>query len=306
MVYLDVLFLTEWIMNDLVLLLYCRIRQKNCKRRMRLGVSAVITGISTACMVVVNRNRGWRAEYAVAESVILAFLETGLLAFLQKAGRKKAVQRKKKRMSARAVKESCLRNLLELPALLFSAFALAGALGAIEGQRRGGSTAGLWFSGVCAAAVLCMGWEVIFWKNRSQGVVRKQTVWITAVKDTYTVTAITDTGNHLYDRRTGRPVHIAEQDRILSEEEKERLLLEKPESVSFLPYASLGNPEGILMVLTVKKMVVLCDDRKLELENQEIGLTGQRLSPDGSWQMLLHPDLEACLLKKGNCERREQ
>lgn len=298
MIYLDVLFLTEWIMNDLVLLLYCRIRQKNCKRRMRLCVSAVITVISTACLVVVNRNRGWRAEYAVAESVILAFLETGLLAFLQEAGPKKAAQREKKRMSTRNIKETFLRNLLELPALLLSAFALAGALGAIEGKKRGISTVGLWFSGFCAAIVLCMGWEVVFWRNRGQGIVRKQTVWITAVRDTYTVTAITDTGNNLYDRRTGRPVHIVEQDRILDKEEVEKLLLEKPESVSFLPYASLGNPEGILMVLTVKKMVVLCDDRKLELENQKVGLTGQKLSPDGSWQMLLHPDLEACLLKK--------
>ena len=129
----------------------------------------------------------------------------------------------------------------------------------------------------------------------------QKTVRITLGEETYIVTAITDTGNNLYDKSDGMPIHIVEEGSILKEEQKERLLKEEPERFTFVPYSSLGNSHGLLTVLQVERILILDHGKSIALENQKLGLTNQKLSGNDLFQMLLHPDLEACGHGKGGC-----
>ena len=79
------------------------------------------------------------------------------------------------------------------------------------------------------------------------------------------------------------------------------VLENEPERITFVPYSSLGNPHGLLMVLQVEQLMILDNRKKIELRNQKLGLTDQKLDGNGRWQMLLHSDLEACIHEKGGC-----
>lgn len=135
---------------------------------------------------------------------------------------------------------------------------------------------------------------------RSTGIAQDtlKQVGITLGEKTYTVTAITDTGNNLYDKLSGQPVHIIEQNCILNEEQKEYFFREEPDRITWIPFASLGNSNGILQVMRVDEIVIQDGKEKKILKNQKVGLADQKLSKSGEWQMLLHPDLKACVNKK--------
>ncbi len=190
------------------------------------------------------------------------------------------------------------KYFLELPAMLLAAGLLAGSLLVCGVPNHMGT---LILNTLACGIFLTAGLTVIRWRQRGIQEECLKTVRITFAGETYTVTAITDTGNNLYDRRSGLPIHIVEQKSILKEGQKEQLLEKEPEKVTFVPYSSLGNSHGLLMVLQAEQMMILGNGKKVELKDQKLGLTDQKLDKEGKWQMLLHPDLEACMHEKGGC-----
>lgn len=295
-VYLDVLFATELMMNSLVLILYCKISKRKYRKVFCLLAVLISSLCGVMCIVFACSKTWWNDGWSLLLSCGMAFME---LAILQ------APERKGKQI------------LLEMPAMLFSAFLLAGGLflflPAAEKDVRASplywriptwniETLGI-YAGLCAM-LLMAGLAVIRIRGKGLQQENLKTVWITLAGKTYTVTAITDTGNNLYDKFSGMPVHIVEEDRIFSEKQKEQLLEKEPERITFVPYSSLGTPNGLLMVIQAEQLMILDNGRKVKLKNQKLGLTGQKLSSSNRWQMLLHPDLESCIsqpIKKGGC-----
>lgn len=239
---------------------------------------SVTTVFSVCGMIILMSGSEWNRPCSVIFSLTAAFLEITIL-----QGKRGKIR----------------EYFLELPAMLFAAGLLAGGLLAAGASF---SVKSLFINALLCGIFLAAGITVIYWRRRGRGEDCLKTVWITFAGGTYTVTAITDTGNNLYDKRSGLPVHIVEQNSILKEGQKEQLLENEPERITFVPYVSLGNPCGILMVLQAEEMVILDNGRRLELRNQKLGLTDQKLDRDGKWQMLLHPDLEACMHEKGGCK----
>ncbi|MCI7098939.1 MAG: sigma-E processing peptidase SpoIIGA [Lachnospiraceae bacterium] len=276
-VYLDVIFATELVMNYMVLAVYCRISRKKYGKFRRIAAVLVSTVFSVWGIAVSFRWNRWNPICSLALALGAVSLE---LLILQGRGRK-------------------LRQyVLEIPAMMLSAALLAGAVLLSGIPSRTGMLLG---KALICVMVLTAGISVVHWRQRGIQEESLKTVWITIGRETYTVTAITDTGNNLYDRLSGLPVHIVEQKCILKEKQKEQLFEKDPERITFVPYSSLGNPHGLLMVVQVEQLLILDNGKKVELRDQKIGLTDQKLDRSGRWQMLLHPDLEACIHRKGGC-----
>lgn len=263
-------------MNYLVLIIYCKISAGKYSR-VRKAAAVLVSTIFSVCGIVFSfRWKSWNAVCSLALSLTAVFLE---LLILQGKSRKPD------------------QYILELPAMFMSAALLAGAL-LLTGTPL--HTGTLWKNAVVCVMVLSAGLAVLYRRQRGIRQESLKTVRITIAGNSYTVTAITDTGNNLYDL-SGLPVHIVEQKSILKEEQKEQLFVNAPERITYVPYSSLGNPHGLLMVVHAEQMMILDDGKKLELKDQKIGLTDQKLDRGGRWQMLLHPDLEACIHQKGGC-----
>lgn len=289
--YIDMFFLTEWLMNSMVLCIYCCLTGRKITGRKNLGISLLTTGCSVAFFCLLCRLRWWNRGWAAALTVFCAGLELALL-------------------QPRKEKKLWKNTLLELPSLFLSSFLLAGSLLAIisGGGRQsrecsvqkpvlkqngiGGTVVGKVMITGFVTGMICIFLTVRSWRKTAGDSRKRKVVRISLEGRTYTVTAITDTGNHLYEKGSGYPVHIIEESCLFTAEEKERLMQEKPERFRWIPYASLGNPAGLLLVLRVDQMCIEDGRQTVTLKDQQIGLTSQRLNQGEEWRMLLHPDLK--------------
>lgn len=287
--YIDVFFITEWLMNSVVLLIYCALTGRRISMRKNLGVSFCTTGFSVIWFCLLCQLRWWNGGWAVVQTVVCAGLELVLL-------------------RPQKGKQLWKHTLLELPSLFLSSFLLAGSLllfisGKSRGERvngrsirrRTGRGKSLLFKGLLVlilTGMICCFLTLRNWRKASETIRKRKRVWISLEGKTYTVTAIIDTGNHLYEKRSGYPVHIVEMSCLFTGEEMHQLMQERPERFCWVPYASLGNPSGILPVLQVDQMVIEAGKENITLRDQRIGLTDQCLSKGEDWRMLLHPDFE--------------
>lgn len=122
--------------------------------------------------------------------------------------------------------------------------------------------------------------------------------------------ALVDTGNNLRDPLTGRPVIVAEYNALrplLPPELQLKLPVQKePEwekivtslagtpwaaRVRIIPFHSLGRGPGLLLGFKPDEVVILWEERFIKVTEVVVGLCWQRLTPEGSYRALLHPDL---------------
>ena len=97
------------------------------------------------------------------------------------------------------------------------------------------------------------------------------------------VKALYDTGNRLREPYKKRPVNIIEY-------EAAKELLDGKENVFLIPYRTVSGSGEMLRGIVFDRMIV-SKGRKTEIyEHPVIALTGERVSSDGSYQMILHPD----------------
>ncbi len=98
------------------------------------------------------------------------------------------------------------------------------------------------------------------------------------------VTGLWDTGNSLYDPLHRKPVSIVEKRVLEPEVSGEELLFQ-------IPYHSVGEKNGMLPALIADYLSVQMGDRELLIERPVLGLTDEPLSSDGSYDLILNPDL---------------
>ncbi|MBQ8804662.1 MAG: sigma-E processing peptidase SpoIIGA [Tyzzerella sp.] len=94
-----------------------------------------------------------------------------------------------------------------------------------------------------------------------------------------------DTGNGLCDPFTGRPVSILDREtarKLLGEEVQEGL--------RFIPYQSIGKKEGVLPIFSIDRMCVLREEA-CWFERPLIGISEERISAGGEYEMILNPNL---------------
>jgi len=122
--------------------------------------------------------------------------------------------------------------------------------------------------------------------------------------------ALIDTGNQLRDPLTQRPVMVAEYDllkKILPSEiskvfdegndidlEKITSVLENTNWVSrvrIIPYSSIGKYRGMLLGLRPDEVLVITSDGIVKIKDIIVGIYHKKLSPEGNYRALLHPEV---------------
>lgn len=134
-------------------------------------------------------------------------------------------------------------------------------------------------------------------------------VKITINKSNINTSALLDTGNNLYDPITNEPVIIGEINMIenlLPKEEfesfkdmvnnmydlsristiKEALNLK----IRCIPYSSLGEENGMLLGIVTDKIIISTEEGPKEYSNVVIAMYNKCLSQDNSYNVLLHPN----------------
>lgn len=116
------------------------------------------------------------------------------------------------------------------------------------------------------------------------------------------VKGFADTGNHLKDPVSQRPICILEYEeleKILTTRQKyeitELLDFGAPEGeiqtdYGFVPYESLGNPTGLLLVMEMDFMVICQEHGDRVIEKPMIGITRQKFAGLFHYSILLHKD----------------
>lgn len=101
----------------------------------------------------------------------------------------------------------------------------------------------------------------------------------------YCVEAMIDTGNGLCDPVTGQPVSI-----LGKEDARHFLGNEKAERFRYIPYHSIGKSGGLLPTVKIDKMCVF-REREYWIRAPLIAISEEKISVRGEYSMILNPDL---------------
>ncbi len=97
--------------------------------------------------------------------------------------------------------------------------------------------------------------------------------------------AIVDTGNHLTDYLTGKAVSV------IGKETAQKLFGNSlPEKIRFIPYHSIGKNQGVIPVFTLDRMCIEGEEREW-IENPLIGISDTNISANEEYDMILNPEV---------------
>ena len=99
------------------------------------------------------------------------------------------------------------------------------------------------------------------------------------------VTGIIDTGNGLRDPVSGKPVNIL--DKTVA---RQFLGDVKMSQVRYVPYHSIGKKEGVILALTIDQMCVY-KEKAYWIQKPLIGVSEEMISAEGEYQMILNPNI---------------
>jgi len=126
-----------------------------------------------------------------------------------------------------------------------------------------------------------------FW--RYQGT--KRQLWKATLKKggkELTLTGFVDTGNRLYEPYRGRPVHIVSAD-CLGDFLAGNLA--EDQGFLYIPYHSVGNAGGLLKGFQADEMILYRQGCRVDTKKPVVAITKESLDCHGMYQMLLHPDI---------------
>ncbi|MGI6037247.1 MAG: sigma-E processing peptidase SpoIIGA [Limnochordia bacterium] len=159
-----------------------------------------------------------------------------------------------------------------------------------------------------------LGWGLIqkqIWQHLYQ-----ITLLIDLGEESIMVNALVDSGNRLQDPLSRQPVIIVEHEALkpllppaisqgVEELAKGKLdhLHELPREwsakVRLLPFRSIGQAQGMLLGFRVQEVSMLNGEQRIPLsKGQIIGLSPEKLCPDGFYKALIHPQLIAAPLTR--------
>ncbi len=100
------------------------------------------------------------------------------------------------------------------------------------------------------------------------------------------VDALMDTGNSLTEPVSGKPVAVVDED-VFEQLEGVRL----PEKLKIIPYRSVGRSNGIMEGYEIPEIMICNEEEKIRGQKVIVGISKTKVSTDGRYQMILHPDM---------------
>lgn len=255
-VYIDILFLMNFLMDTLVLLIVRRIL--GCRATLKRILAGSAVGACMTCLIVALPLGGSVLKFLLfhilaASSMIVIGLRI---------------------MEARSFVEAYI-------VLYISGFLLGGVFQWLSQYVRYMS---IFFAfAVVSYFVVIAIWSYIVYLRRIEEFQCRVTFYLDGEK--YSLKALIDSGNSLMDPDTGKPVCIMERSIIEPLLKKRGLAM-----LSFVPYNSLGNVNGELPTVQLGR---ICIHRNTEkwVEKPVIGICSQKLSSGGEYQMILNPEI---------------
>lgn len=254
--YVDVLFLVNFMMDYLLLLLVKKMLKCTATHG-NICLGAAVGSFLTCVIVVLP------IPYAVLKFVLFHMVVN---TFMIRAGLK--------------IKKA--RTFVKAYILLYiGGFLLGGVLEAVHQYVRVGS---LFFAiaigGYCVVSKL---WDFIGSVQRINQCHCKVDLYLG--EKMCQVEGIIDTGNGLRDPISNQPVSIL--DKTVA---RQFLGDEKLSQVRYIPYHSIGKQEGVLLALKIDQM---CIHRENECWVKEpmIGVSEETISAEGEYKMILNPNL---------------
>lgn len=268
-IYIDVLFLINFLMDFLLLEMLKRIL--DLKAHMGRIVAAAVFGSVWICALSIWPYIPWLLERVITWAVIGSLMVK--IAF-----------------SIKTVRELTKTT----GALYLTATALGGAMYALDIHTNTGFYIRRLLAGETTEAMplffwtflLAGGYFLVKYMMMSVWSVRKEKNNFYQVTLYYRgkqkkVTAFLDTGNRLKEPVTKRPVHILTYD-------EGRKICEKVPSFIYIPFSSIGTKMGMLPGIFLDSMTVEKDGRSVVIEKPLVAIVRQPLSPDNAYQMLLN------------------
>lgn len=104
--------------------------------------------------------------------------------------------------------------------------------------------------------------------------------------------ALLDTGNGLIEPISKKPVCLVEKKFLEENMAKEGGRIEfHPHKFRVIPYHSVGKENGILRGYEMDRLIIDTDERRIMVEKPMIGIIEGRVSVNGTYRMILQPEL---------------
>ena len=254
--YIDVLFLINFMMNFLLLMITRRILKCSAKH-WQVALGACI-GSGLTCLVIVLP-----IPYPIVKIILFHAVINVMMIWV-------------------GLRVNSWRSFAKALVMLYvSGFLLGGVFTYLYQYVRIGS---LFFALAVISYFVVQGiWSFIIYIQRIGEYKCQVTLYLNDTK--HTISAIIDTGNSLRDPASGRPVCI-----ISKKEMSMAFAQEKINNVRYVPYHSVGKQEGVLPAIEVDKM---CVHRKEEhwIDKPIIGICDEEISSGGDYAMILNPEI---------------
>lgn len=252
--YIDVLFLENFMMDSLLLLAVNKvIKSPSAYGRIFLG-SAVGSGLT--CLVI---------SLPLPGAVKFLLFHMVVNTIMIKAG----------------IKIKGIKALGKALCLLYlSSFLLGGILQFLHPYIRTASL--FFFAAVCSYYLLIKGWEFLRRTGREQKNIC--TVILYTNTGEYEIKALIDTGNTLEDSLTGEPVSII--DKVFAK----TICKEEPlKGFHYIPYRCVGK-ESVMPAFVIERMCIHMEEEKWVFR-PVLGIGEERISEQDAYQMILNPDI---------------
>lgn len=99
--------------------------------------------------------------------------------------------------------------------------------------------------------------------------------------------ALVDTGNSLIEPISGKPVSVVEEGVL---EQLKGVMV--PEKLKLIPYHSVGKANGMMEGYEVPEIFVEENGEKIRWQKVIVGISKNKISAGGKYQMILHPDFK--------------
>lgn len=254
--YVDVLFLVNFMMDYILLLLVKRMLKCTATHgRICLGA---VTGSLLTCVVVILP-----IPYAFIKLILFHLLINTCMIQV-------------------GLKIKSVRSFLKAIIMLYiGSFLLGGIMGALWQYVRVGS---LLFALAIVGYYLILGiWRFVSYVQRWNRYHCEVDIYLEGKR--YRIRGMIDTGNGLRDPVSGKPVHILERVTATELFGEETL-----KDIRYIPYQSIGKKAGVMPAFQVEKMCIY-QDTECWVEKPLIAISEEEISAGGEYEMILNPNL---------------
>ena len=144
---------------------------------------------------------------------------------------------------------------------------------------------GILLAGGILGSVL-LEWMVCFLVKQKEKTASMYTVIAENEQGSVTLKALCDTGNNLMDPFFGEPVSV-----VLSG--KMTALLEGNASYHLIPYSSIGNENGVIPVVRINRLKIIGGKETWIVEKPLLALYSGSFSGNTDYEFIIHPDILA-------------